>query len=50
MKETVVIFAISTVEFAEMQKIVPKKKKKKKMGPKMPYLSILGYKFVKVLL
>ena len=51
------IFGISTLEFAEVQKIEQKKKKKKEknekektnLGPKLPYLGILGCKFEKVL-
>ena len=49
------IFGISTLEFAEVQKIEQKKKKEKKekeksnLGPKLPYLGILGCKFEKVL-
>ena len=51
------IFGIKTLKFAEIQKIVQNKsktkknknKEKKKLGPKMPYLSILGCKFAKVL-
>ena len=50
------IFGISTLEFAEVQKIEQKKKKKEKkekeksnLGPKVPYLGILGCKFEKVL-
>ena len=51
------IFGIKTLKFAEIQKIVQNKsktkknknKEKKKLGPKMPYLSILGCKFAKLL-
>ena len=45
------IFGISTLEFSEMQKIVQSKKtnEKSNLGPKMPYLGILGCKFEKVL-
>ena len=46
------IFGISTLEFAEVQKIEQKKTKEKEksnLGPKLPYLSILGCKFEKVL-
>ena len=45
------IFGISTLEFSEMQKIVQNKQtnKKSNLGPKMPYLGILGCKFEKVL-
>ena len=46
------IFGISTLEFAEVQKIEQKKKKKEKkekeksnLGPKLHYLGILGCKF-----
>ena len=42
------ILAISTLEFAEMQKII-QNKKKSHLGPKMPYLRILRCKFEKVL-
>ena len=38
----IVIFGISTLKFAEMQKIVQNKKKKTIFGPKMFYLGILG--------
>ena len=50
------IFGISTLQFAEVKKIEQKKKKKEKkekeksnLGPKLPYLGILGCKFEKVL-
>ena len=42
------IFGISTLEFAEMEKIV-QNKTKIKFGTKMLYLGILGCKFEKVL-
>ena len=43
------IFEISTLEFAEMQKIVLNKKAKSILGPKLPYLGIFGGKFEKLL-
>ena len=42
------IFGISTLEFAEMQKIV-QNKQKSIFGPETPSLGILGCKFEKVL-
>ena len=42
------IFAISTLKFAEMQKIV-QNKQKPIFGPETPSLGILGCKFEKVL-
>ena len=44
----IVIFRVSTLEFAEMQKLC-KNKKKSKLELKLPYLDILGNKFEKVL-
>ena len=49
LEKTIVIFGISTLEFAEIQKIVQNKKKKSNLGPKMPYLDIFGCNFEKVL-
>ena len=47
------IFGITTLDFAEMQKKVQNSKKTNKnktnLGPKMPYLGILGCKFERVL-
>ena len=48
MEKAIVVIGISTLEFAEMQKFV-KKKKKSILGPKLPYLGILGCNFEKVL-
>ena len=42
------IFGISTLKIAEMQKIL-QNKKKSNLGPKMHYLGILGCKIEKVL-
>ena len=42
----IVIFGISTLEFVEMLKNV-QNKKKSNLGPKMPDLGILSYKFEK---
>ena len=39
----------ATLEYAEMQKIVQNKQTKSILGPKLPYLDILGSKFEKVL-
>ena len=44
----IVIFGITPLDFTEMQKMV-QNKKKTNLGPKMPYLGILGCKFEKVL-
>ena len=44
----IVIFGISTLAFTEMQKTV-QNKNKLNLGPKMPYLSILGCTFERVL-
>ena len=42
----IVIFGISSLKFAEMQKIVPNNNNKKTIfGPKISYLGILGCKF-----
>ena len=49
MEKAIVVIGISTLEFAEMQKFVKKKKKKSILGPKLPYLGILGCNFEKVL-
>ena len=49
LEKTIVIFAISPLEFAKMQKIVQNKKVKSILGPKLPYLSILYCKFEKLL-
>ena len=51
LEKTIEIFGISTLKFAEMQKIVQNKKKQKQkiFGPKMPYSRILGCEFEKVL-
>ena len=46
-KKTIVIFGISILEFAQMQKIV---QKNVEFETKMPYLGILGRKFEKMLL
>ena len=43
----IVIFGITSLDFAEMQKMV--QNKKTNLGPKMSYLGILGCKFEKVL-
>ena len=46
----IVIFGISSLKFAEMQKIVPNNNNKKTIfGPKISYLGILGCKFEKLL-
>ena len=45
----IVIFGITPLDFAEMQKIV-QNKKKTNLGTKMSYLGFLGCKFEKVLL
>ena len=47
-KKTIVILGISTLEFAEMQKIV-QSKQKSIFGPAVPSLDILSCKFEKVL-
>ena len=46
----IVIFGISTLKFAEMQKIVQNKKKKTIFGPKMFYLGILGWKLKSIVI
>ena len=48
LEKPIEIFGISTLKFAEMQKIV-QNKKKTIFGPKKPYLDILGCKFEKLL-
>ena len=48
LEKTIVIFGISILEFAEMQKNA-QNKKKIKFGTKMSHLVILGFKFEKVL-
>ena len=40
LETTIVIFGISTLKFAEIQKNVENLKKKKKFGPNTPYLGI----------
>ena len=45
----IVIFGITTKDFAEMQKTVQNKKNQTNLGPKMFYLGILCCKFEKVL-
>ena len=49
MEKAIAIFEISTLEYAEMQKIVQNKQTKSILGSKLPYLDILGSKFEKVL-
>ena len=45
LEKTIVIFGISTLEFAEMQKSFSKQKNIE-FGTKMPYSGILGCKLV----
>ena len=45
----IVIFGISSLKFAEMQKIVQNNNKKTIFGPKISYLGILGSRFEKLL-
>ena len=48
-EKVIVIFGISNLEFAEMQNIVRNKRIKSILGPKLPYLGIVGFTFEKVL-
>ena len=47
--KTIIIFQITILKFAKMQKIV-QNKKKANFGPNLPYLDILGCKFEKLLI
>ena len=49
LKNLIVIFGISILEFAEMQNIVQNKKVTSILGPKLSYLGILSNKFKKLL-
>ena len=48
-EKVIVIFGICTLEFVEMKNIVRNKKIKSILGPKLPYLGIVGFTFEKVL-
>ena len=45
---TIIIFEISPLEFIKMQGFLPKKKSLN-LGPKVPYVSILGLQIEKLL-
>ena len=46
-ENNIVIFEISTLEFAQVQNFVKKKQNCLILGPKMPYLGVFGLEYSK---